>query len=139
MAKRRTYEEKLLDQLNSIPPNKFFGIRLKIYDKIDKTKWCWEPSEETEKRSMAIKSLIDSAEQFEFSECYTKIKRLSDERMPELYHKLKVLPAGVTVETISPGYQEWIEHKGKQIQVEHEKTTYRIFNNGRLIAIEFVK
>lgn len=124
MAKRRTYEEKLLDQLNSIEANKWFMIKGR---------------DDFEKITVAVKGFISVGEGFEFSNNYEKIKRLSDERMPELYHKMKVLPAGVTVETISPGYQEWIEHKGKQIQVEHEKTTYRIFNNGRLIAIESVK
>jgi hypothetical protein len=124
MAKRRTYEDKLLEQLNGLPGNKWFLIKGR---------------DDFEKITVAVKGFISVGEQFEFSSCYTKIKRLSDERMPELYHKMKVLPPGVTIETISPGYLEWIEHKGKQIQVEHEKTSYRIFNNGRLIAIEFVK
>lgn len=124
MAKRRTYEEKLLAQLNELPAQKWFLIKGR---------------EDFDKITTAVKGFISIGEQFEFSPCYTKIKRLSGEWVPELYHKMKTLPAGVTVDTINPGYREIIEHKGKQIQVEHEKTTYRIFNNGKLIAVESIK
>lgn len=121
MSKRRTYEDKLLEQLNQLPPEKWFLIKGR---------------EDCEKITTAVKWFISVGEPFEFSNDYSKIKRLSDVRLPELYHKMKVLPKGATVETINPGFREWIDHRGKQLLVEHEKTSYRVFDNLKLIAIE---
>lgn len=121
MAKRRTYEEKLLDQLNELPAQKWFMIKGR---------------EDFAKITATVKAFISVHEPFEFSNCYTKIRRLSDEWIPSTYHQMKKLPMGVTVQKIEAGTIEPINHKGTVYNIEHTKDCYRVYCGERLIAIE---
>lgn len=123
MAKRRTFEEKLLDDLLTLEPNKWFKIDSRPdYDKF----------------VVAVKMLIDTSYPFVFSGDYKKIKYENSEykAAPPLYHKMKVLPAGVTIIERPRGFEDEIEIKGRKIIVTLERKSYRIYANDKLIAIE---
>lgn len=123
MAKRRTYEQKLLDDLTAIPARTWFKCPAPPdYDKFVKT----------------VKLFIDCREPFEFSNDYKKIRRLSDEWIPpELWHKMKELPPGITVQKIDRGDQEEITLKnGSTYLHTFEQPFYRIWKNGINIATE---
>lgn len=65
MAKRRTYEERLLDKLMTLEINKWFRIdNHEDFNKITKT----------------VKNYIDHYEPFEFSNDFTRIRRIRDAR-----------------------------------------------------------
>lgn len=119
----------------SMPANRWFGIRKKVYDKFDETKWEWEPESITNARIETIKSFIDRSEPFEFSDDFNKIKRMSDEWTHVNYSKMSELPAGIRCEKIESGDVEPITIKGKTVMVDVPQH-YKIFFNDKLIAIE---
>lgn len=118
-----TYVEKLFEDLK----------------KLDGDKWYRCPPEpDYTKFVKAIKSFIGMGEPYEFSDDFSKVKRIS-EFCDRRYHHMKVLPEGFTIEKIESGHRESINFKGREVILEHEKTSYRIFNGNRLIAIESLK
>jgi len=124
MAKR-TYEQKLLEDLRLLPALKWF--------------LCKEPPD-YDKFVAQVKVFIDAGEQFEFSEDYSKIRRLSHDIEPIdilPYHKLKSLPQGVEITSIARGDTEEIELKnGTKYNHTFNTPFYRVYKNGNLIAIE---
>lgn len=135
MAKRRTAEQILFDNLMEMPANRWFGIRKKVYDKFDETKLEWEPESVTAARVEIIKSFIDRSEPFEFSSDYKKIKRMSDEWAHTPYSKMFELPACIKCIKIDDGETEIINIKGTAVVVD-VPPHYKIFFNDKLIAIE---
>ncbi|HEY4196885.1 MAG TPA: hypothetical protein VGM63_15185 [Mucilaginibacter sp.] len=123
MTTRRTYEQKLLDDLTAMPANKWFKCPSPpAYDKFVK----------------AVKEFIDAGNfELEFSNDYTKIKRRSDEwQEPEPYHKRKKLPSGIRIEVINPGETVEIDVKGGKYVHTYDRKHYRIFENDKLLTIE---
>lgn len=135
MAKRRTAEQILLDNLMEMPANRWFGIRKKVYDKFDESIWHWELEPVTVARVEIIKSFIDRSEPFEFSSDYKKIKRMSDEWVHMPYSKMFELPADIRCIKIEDGETEVINIKGTSVVVD-VPPHYKIFFNDKLIAIE---
>lgn len=121
MGKRRSYEEKLLDDLLLLEPNRWY--------RVDNRPDC-------KKLTEAVKSMIDKGEPFEFSNDYTKIRMQRSYYRQTPWHEMDPLPAGITIEVIEPGTKEEVMIKGTQHILEHEKKSYRIFKNKQLIAIE---
>lgn len=120
MAIRRTYEQKLLDDLRALPSNKWF----KITDRDDYKKFVAQ-----------VKVFIDRSEDFELSDDYKRLRRLSEFTAVEPWHTMKKLPEGIFIEHIPKGTPCEVNHRGTTYQLEHSNH-YRIFKNGVLIAIE---
>lgn len=130
MAKRRSYETKLYQDLKKLVPGTWYKIAgRKDYEKFVGT----------------IKSFIDTGEQFTFSDDYKRIKKDQDfDFIPvadiPLWHTLETLPPGCRVEKVSRGTKETCHVIAKKVPTtviaEHEGTSYRIYDGDKLIAIE---
>lgn len=121
MAQRRLYEEKLLDDLNGLDPNKWYRI---------------DTRPDYEKMKAGIKVLIDCYYPFIFSNDFTKVMRHSYELIPPVFHKMKKLPDGISVVTIERGFEERVTIKNQNVTLTHMGTSYRVFLGEKLIAIE---
>lgn len=125
MIKRRSYEQKLLDDLRSLPAHRWFQ--------------CKAPPD-YDRFVAQVKVFIDCGESFEFSEDYMKIRRLSHDNEPSdilPYHKLKSLPQGIEIASIARGDTEEVVIKnGTSYTHTFERPFYRVYKNGKLIATE---
>jgi len=121
MSKRRSYEEKLLDDLMAIKPNRWFNI----YGR-----------PEYEKMVAAIKKFIDNSHPFIFSNDYKKIKLESFEWVQPMYHEMKELPEGITMEHITRGTEDIISMPNGKVAHVTLPEHYIIRFNEKIIAIE---
>lgn len=103
----------------------------------------WYPiagRDDYEKLVPQIKEFIDCGIQVSFNSDYKKIKMLSAEPSfigAQRWSKLSVMPAGFTIEKFSRGQEEdIIGTKGRRILVQHSGTSYRVFKENKIIAIE---
>lgn len=130
MAKRRTYEQKLLDDMRSLPPDRWF----KCPEQPDYDKFVYW-----------VKIFIDSGEYFEFSEDYTKIRRRMSEHE---YWQIPVIskmkpsqwPPGVTAVMVNPGEEIHMDIPTKKQTIHYvhvvERGWWSIRHNGIEIKTE---
>lgn len=130
MAKRKSYETKLYNDLQKLVPGTWYKIAgRKDYDRF----------------VAAIKDFIDCREPFTFSDDYTRLKRdLDFDNMAvsdvPVWHTMEILPPGYRIEKVSRGTKETCNVIAAKVPVtvftEHEGTSYRIYYENKLIAIE---
>lgn len=122
---KRNYMQKLLDDMRGLPPNRFFNFRVKSdYEKILEH----------------LKVFIDSGEPFELNEDYTSVRRISDEYIHPVFHKMAELPHGVTIVKVCVGQVEEFDipvgKTTKHIRHVHEKEFFKIMHGGKTIKVE---
>lgn len=126
MAERRSYEKKLLDDMRTLKPYKWYNCP-------DKPKYDRFVSQ--------VKIFIDCDEPFVFNEDYSRIKRYlypGEKQELTTWHTMdkKDLPNGITIVPLLPGEKIIFEFKGKQIEHVREKKAWSILWNGIEFCVE---
>lgn len=123
MSKRRSYEIKLLDDINEhFVANQWYSCKGRPdYDKF----------------VAAVKVLIDCWYPLEFNSDYTRVRRLAAEWRISSFSNQKKLAHGVTIKKVEKGCMVEIQGKNGMMSVA-SPAYYEIFFNDKLIAIESI-